>query len=91
LKSTWQNLFGMLVATWEGQPQEDATVPAGTFSGCWKVHTEGSWGPWKASSLSWSHAAVPLSGLVKSQGLDHPTTLELVAFGTTGGTTSEIP
>jgi hypothetical protein len=91
LKDTWQNLLGMLVLSWDGLPQEDVTVPAGTFSQCWKARTDGSWGPWKSASTSWSHAAVPLSGLVKSQGLDRPTTLELVAFGTTGGTSSEIP
>ena len=40
--------------------------------------------------MSWSHAAVPLSGLVRSQGLDKPTTMELVAFGMTGAV-SELP
>jgi hypothetical protein len=36
------------------------------------------------------HPVVPISGLVKSTGLDRPTSMELVGFGETGGT-SEIP
>ena len=35
-------------------------------------------------SDSWAHPAVPLSGTVKSVGIDKPYTMELVAFGTTG-------
>ena len=76
--------------SWQGQPQEDAVVPAGMFSGCFKMRTDASWGPWSTASMSWSHAAVPLSGLVRSQGLDKPTTMELVAFGMTGAV-SELP
>ena len=37
-----------------------------------------------ASRDSWSHPAVPLSGAVRSQGVDHPFTMELAAFGTSG-------
>jgi hypothetical protein len=40
--------------------------------------------------MSWSHPAVPLSGMVKSQGIDSPTTMELVAFGESGAK-SELP
>ena len=80
----------MLFISWQGQPQEDAAVPAGTFAGCYKMRTDASWGPFSTASMSWSHAAVPLSGLVRSQGLDKPTTMDLVAFGLTGAT-SELP
>jgi len=72
--------------SWQGLPQEGATVPAGTFAGCFRARTEASWGPWHSANMSWSHPAVPLSGLVKSQGIDRPTSMELVGFGLTGAT-----
>jgi hypothetical protein len=31
-----------------------------------------------------SHPAVPISGMVKAVGIDKPTTMELVDFGTSG-------
>lgn len=89
-KSMWRGAVDMLFITWQGQPQETATVSAGTFPNSFKVRTEGSWGPWHATSMSWSHPVVPLSGLVKSQGIDKPTSMELVAFGETGAT-SDLP
>jgi len=35
---------------------------------------------------TWSHPAVPLTGTVRSQGVDRPFTMELVAFGLSGAT-----
>lgn len=90
MQSTWRSALANLVLSWQGQPQEDAAVPAGTFVGCFKMRTDVSWGPWHGASLSWSHPAVPLSGMVKSQGIDQPTTMELVAFGDSGAQ-SELP
>jgi hypothetical protein len=84
LRSTYQGTLSTLVMTWQGLPQEDAAVPAGTFAGCYRARTSASWGPWHSANTSWSHAAVPLSGLVKSQGVDKPTSMELVDFGLTG-------
>jgi hypothetical protein len=83
LRSTYQGALSTLVVSWQGLPQEDAAVPAGTFTGCFRAHTDASWGPWHSANNSWSHAAVPLSGLVKSQGIDKPTSMELVEFGLT--------
>jgi hypothetical protein len=84
MRSTFKGTLSTLIISWQGLPQEDATVPAGTFSGCFKARTDATWGPWHSSSTSWSHPAVPLSGLVKSQGIDKPHAMELVAFGLTG-------
>lgn len=84
MRGTMKGALSTLVLSWQGLPQEDAVVPAGTFMGCFKTRTDASWGPWHSASTSWSHAAVPLSGLVKSQGVDRPNTMELVAFGLTG-------
>ena len=84
LRSSYQGALSTLVMSWQGLPQEDAAVPAGTFAGCFRARTDASWGPWHSANTSWSHAAVPLSGLVKSQGVDKPTSMELVDFGLTG-------
>jgi hypothetical protein len=70
--------------SWQGLPQEDAAVPTGAFAGCFRARTDATWGPWHSANNSWSHAAVPLSGLVKSVGVDKPTSMELVDFGLTG-------
>lgn len=90
MKSMWQGVVNSLVISWQGLPQEDASVPAGNFAGCFKARTDASWGPWKSAATSWSHAEVPINGLVKSVGIDHPNTMELVSFGDSGAT-SEIP
>ena len=86
LRSSYQGALSTLVMSWQGLPQEDAVVPAGTFAGCFRAHTDASWGPWHSANTSWSHAAVPLSGLVKSQGIDKPTSMDLVDFGLSGAT-----
>jgi hypothetical protein len=90
MQSMWRGALQGLVVSWQGQPQEDAAVAAGTFAACYKMRTDASWGPWHGSTLSWSHPAVPLSGMVKSQSIDSPTTMELVAFGESGAQ-SELP
>jgi hypothetical protein len=84
MKSSYQSVVSTLTVTWQGLPQEDVAVPAGTFAGSYKARTDASWGPWNSSTTSWGHSAVPLSGLVKSVGIDKPTTMELVDFGLTG-------
>lgn len=86
LQSTFKSAVSALVINWQGLPQESATVPAGRFDGCFRARSEAQWGPWKSNADSWRHPAVPVSGLVRSQGLDHPFTMELVAFGSTGAT-----
>jgi hypothetical protein len=90
MKSMWQGVLNTLTVTWQGLPQEDATVVAGTFVGCFKARTEANFGPFHAAATSWSHPFVPINGLVKSVGIDNPNTMELVAFGASGAT-SELP
>lgn len=91
MRSSWKGMLDLVAVRWQGLPQESVQVPAGNFSGCYKGDSEASFGPWKSKSRSWSHTAVPVSGLVRSQGLDKPTTMELVAFGEKGGGLKEIP
>jgi hypothetical protein len=89
LKSTYQGTVSTLLVSWQGLPQEDALVPAGSFAGCFKARTDATWGPWHSANWSWSHSGVPLSGLVRSRGIDEPTSMELVDFGL-GGAVSEF-
>jgi hypothetical protein len=84
LQSTYRGAVSMLIINWQGLPQESATVPAGRFDGCFKARTDAQWGPWRSVADSWSHPAVPLSGAVRSQGVDHPFVMELAAFGASG-------
>ena len=84
LQSTYRGAISMMIINWQGLAQESATVPAGRFDGCFKARTEAQFGTFKSTADSWSHPAVPLSGGVRSQGVDHQFTMELVAFGTSG-------
>ena len=86
MQSTYRGVLSTMIINWQGLPQESASVPAGRFDGCFKARTDAQWGPWRSVADSWSHPAVPLSGAVRSQGVDHPFTMELAAFGTSGAT-----
>jgi hypothetical protein len=86
MQVTFHGLASALAISWQGMPQEAETVPAGRFEGCYRARAEAQWGPWRSLADSWRHPAVPLSGLVRSQGVDRPFTMDLVAFGTTGAT-----
>jgi hypothetical protein len=86
MQVTFHSVVSALAINWMGMPQESAIVPAGRFEGCYRGRTDAQWGPWRSLADSWRHPAVPLSGLVRSQGIDRPFTMDLVAFGTTGAT-----
>ena len=86
LQSTYRGIVSGMVVHWQGLPQEGTTVPAGRFDGCFHVRSEAQWGPWKSVADNWAHPAVPLSGSVRVQGVDHPFSMELVAFGLRGAT-----
>jgi hypothetical protein len=84
VQGMYRGFVSNLIVSWQGQPQENTSVPAGNFAGCFKMRTDAQWGPWKTTSTSWSHPAVPLSGMVRSEGIDRPSSMELVAFGLSG-------
>ena len=90
MRSAYEGAINMLAVSWQGLPRESVSVTAGRFSDCFKARTNASWGVWHASSATWMHPVVPISGLVKSEGIDRPASMELVGFGETGAT-SEIP
>jgi hypothetical protein len=86
MQVTFRSVVSALAFSWTGMPRESAIVPAGRFEGCYRARADAQWGPWRSLADSWRHPAVPLSGLVRSQGIDRPFTMDLVAFGTTGAT-----
>jgi hypothetical protein len=85
MNSLLRGQLGPIVMDWTGLPQEDTQAPAGRFPQCYKGRSEVSFAGFKTASVVWGHTAIPLSGMVKSQG-DNNTTGELVAFGTSGAT-----
>src|SRR5207248_9082562 len=88
--AAWQGVLARLTPpAWQGLAQQDATVPAGIFPGCYQGETQPGWGPFASRTLTWSHPAVPVSGVVKGQAIDQRNSFELVAFGEHGAV-SEI-
>lgn len=85
MNSLLRGQLGPIVIDWTGMPQEDVQAPAGRFAGCYKGNSEVSFAGFKTRSVVWGHTAVPLSGMVKSQG-ENNSNGELVAFGTSGAT-----
>lgn len=83
MNSTLRGNLGPIAINWAGLPQEDVSVIAGRFTGAYKGKSEVSFAAFKSTSVVWGHSAVPLSGMVRSQG-DNNSTGELVDFGTTG-------
>jgi len=84
MRSSWESLADQLVVQWNNLPQEDVRVLAGTFAGCYKGRSTVEFAGYSATSDVWYHPAVPLSGTVKSVGIDRPSTVELVDFGFEG-------
>ncbi len=84
MQSMLKKSLSTLVVSWENQPQENASVPAGTFTNCFKAKSEVSIMGMHMSSMVWGHPEVPVSGTVKSEGIDHKHTMTLVSFGTSG-------
>jgi hypothetical protein len=85
MNSLLRGQLGAIAVDWTGMPQEEASVVAGRFPGCYKARSEVSFAGYKVNSVVWGHPAVPLSGMVRSQG-DNNSSGELVAFGTSGAT-----
>jgi hypothetical protein len=88
MKSMWKPILSNLVIHWERLPQQPASVPAGTFARCYKQRTTVSFVGISRTSDTWAHPAVPMSGTVKSVGVDKPFTMELIDFGLTGASSS---
>jgi hypothetical protein len=77
-------LSDIFVPALAGAPQEDVTVPAGTFRGTYKRQQKVATAQTNSESTVWIHPAVPISGLVKSEENGKPNRTELLTWGTTG-------
>jgi hypothetical protein len=86
MRSTYAAALENLVVRWQHTAQEDTSVFAGTFPGCFKGRSTVSFAGFTATSDVWWHSEVPINGLVKSVGVDKPMTTELVDYGYEGAT-----
>lgn len=84
MKPMWKPLIESLIIDFHEKPQEAAEAPAGVFDACYKVQANVSFGGKSWTSVGWSHPAVPLSGAVKTHGVDNPSSMSLIEFGTSG-------
>jgi len=84
VRSLYGSAASALAVSWQGLAQEDVSALGGTFGGCFKTKSTVVLGPLRRESVTWSHPAVPITGLVKSHAVDGPAALELVAYGDAG-------
>jgi hypothetical protein len=68
----------------EGLPQEDVTVEAGTFKGCYKWSNENTVMGIKVEETIWTHPGVPLPAMVKSEPKNGKGGFELIAYSEKG-------
>ena len=76
----------LLAVPGEGDEKDDVRVPGGHFIGCYRIDTQGAWGPFQAPADLCTHPSVPLSGVVRaiSASPTKPGLVELISFGVTG-------
>lgn len=84
----FQNVMGRFaVPKLDGLPQEDVTVPAGRFRGCYKRDEKVEMFGLKDESTVYNHPAVPIMAMVKLVSKDG-TQFELEGYGMTGAKAS---
>ncbi|MBI2895327.1 MAG: hypothetical protein HYY06_17360 [Deltaproteobacteria bacterium] len=88
-QAAYRELMQSIAVGWQGLPQEDVTVPAGTFRACYKRAFSSRVLGIAAEGTSWHHSSVPINGMVKQ--VTSRGSMELVAFGTTGAAASFLP
>jgi hypothetical protein len=85
VKGTYKSVARGLVVDWKSLPRETKTAPAGTFEDSFTGQSEVSLFGFSSRAKSWSHPAVPIQGLVHSDGEDG-SKIDVVDFGTSGAT-----
>lgn len=78
-----------LTTSWQGSPQEDITVRAGTFEQAYRIRSEVAFGPMRSTSDVWYHSEAPVGGTVKTVSIENGSMMELLDFG--ANPSSEIP
>ncbi len=84
MKSMFGGSMSMLSVNWDNKPQEDVSVTAGSFSRCYKARATASILGVSATTDTWGHSSVPISGTVKSLGVDRKLSMDLIDFGERG-------
>jgi hypothetical protein len=84
VRARYRAALDLFALTVDGDQKDDLRVPGGHFIGCYRVETQGPWGPLQTPSDVCSHPSVPLSGVVRAQPLGKPGLIELVSFGVSG-------
>lgn len=75
---------GVMPKKFEGLPQEDVTVEAGTFRGCYKSTSTEEFMGHKTEQTVWTHPAVPPPSMVQMHTVKDGRVYELVEYGKTG-------
>jgi hypothetical protein len=83
MKDRFADAFGRGAPTLKGLPQEDMTVPAGTFRDCYRSHNKNQVFGVSAESTVWHHPAVPITTMVKMKTKDGSEWV-LKGYGMTG-------
>jgi hypothetical protein len=77
-----KGMLGFTYSTAKSTSGGGVTVPAGTFAGTTRIHSEGSVFGRTFEADGWFHPIVPINGMVKSVSTDGSTMQELLEFGT---------
>ncbi len=83
MKNRFADALGGGSPTLAGLPQEDMTVPAGTFKSCYRSHNKTQVFGVSAESTVWHHPAVPITTMVKMKTKDGSEWV-LSGYGMTG-------
>jgi hypothetical protein len=87
MQGMYKHFLGLLaLPDFAAMPREDVSVTAGNFAGCYKNAKTTNIPGVPSTGPSWVHFNVPISAIVKVNGLDGTTQMELVDFGLTGAT-----
>jgi len=84
MRSTFQPVLDSMAIRWDALPQQDTTVVAGTFAGCYHGRSGVAAAGHATTSEVWWHPEVPINGVVKMVGVGEPTSTELIDFGDSG-------
>jgi hypothetical protein len=86
IRARYRAALDLLAVPGEGDEKDDVRVPGGHFIGCYRIDTQGAWGPLQTPTDLCTHPSVPLSGVVRamSASATKPGLVELISFGVTG-------
>jgi hypothetical protein len=84
IRARYRAALDLLAVPGEGDEKDDVRVPGGHFIGCYRIETQGAWGPLQTPTDLCTHPSVPLSGVVRAVSATTPGLVELIDFGVTG-------